>query len=460
MTAYPEPEATAAKLRLYETVLDATPDLVYVFDLQHRFIYANQALLTMWGCSWDAARGKTCLELGYEPWHAAMHDEEIERVIATHAPIRGDVPFPHTTLGTRIYDYIFMPVLGPDGEVEAIAGTTRDVTERKEHEEASRQSEQRFSAMVNASADLIYRMSPDWERAEIVGGHSASEHPQMQANWMEFVHPDDRRRVLDAIRQACETRTPFQVEHRARRGEERWAWISSRAVPIEQDDGSITEWFGAATDITERMQHEEHMKLLVNELNHRVKNTLTVVHSMIRQTLRGCTDTGQALERIESRLLALSEAHDTLTRTHWEGASVNAIVCAAIAHCVDEAGRRFHLEGPGVQIDPRRAVALSMALHELCTNAVKYGALSSHDGHVDVRWDLRRQDGQSMLHLCWKEVGGPSVAEPPRRGFGSRLIERGLKHDLGGQVELRFEPAGVQFHLVAPLPETLLGNSP
>ncbi|MEH6434124.1 PAS domain S-box protein [Massilia sp. DD77] len=120
--------------RLHETFLANTPDLAYVFDLGHRFTYANPALLAMWGCSWDEAIGKNCLELGYEPWHAAMHDREIEQVKATRQPVRGEVPF-NGTAGRRIYDYILVPVLGPDGEVEAIAGTTRDVTERKQAEQ-------------------------------------------------------------------------------------------------------------------------------------------------------------------------------------------------------------------------------------------------------------------------------------------------------------------------------------
>jgi len=120
--------------RLYEAVLDNTPDLNYVFDLEHRFTYANEVLLQMWGRSWDEAIGKNCLELGYPDWHAAMHGREIEQVKATRAPIRGEVPF-DGAFGLRIYEYIFMPVLGPDGEVEAVAGTTRDVTERKRGEE-------------------------------------------------------------------------------------------------------------------------------------------------------------------------------------------------------------------------------------------------------------------------------------------------------------------------------------
>jgi PAS domain S-box-containing protein len=134
---------TGRRRRLYEAALSNTPDLVYVFDLAHRFTYANEGLLAMWGRTWDEAIGKNCLELGYEPWHAAMHDREIEQVVATKQPVKGEVPFTGT-FGRRIYEYIFVPVLGVSGEVEAIAGTTRDVTDRRQAEEALRESEERF----------------------------------------------------------------------------------------------------------------------------------------------------------------------------------------------------------------------------------------------------------------------------------------------------------------------------
>ncbi|MEC4720840.1 PAS domain-containing protein [Noviherbaspirillum sp. CPCC 100848] len=163
--------------RLYETFLANSPDLAYVFDLDHRFIYANEVLLKMWGKTWNEAIGKNCLELGYEPWHAEMHDREIEQVKATRKPIRGDVPF-HGTFGRRIYDYIFVPVLGPDGEVEAIAGTTRDVTESRQNEAALREANQRkdeFLAMlahelrnplapISAAAELMDMVQLDGKR--------------------------------------------------------------------------------------------------------------------------------------------------------------------------------------------------------------------------------------------------------------------------------------------------------
>lgn len=151
-------ELSHRRTRLYEAVLSSTPDFVYIFDLDHRFVYANQALLTMWGKTWEEAIGRTCLELGYEPWHAAMHDREIEQAVATKQPVRGEVPFTGTN-GRRIYDYIFVPVFGADGNVEAVAGTTRDVTERKESEQQLAAAKAAAEAGSRAKDDFLAALS-------------------------------------------------------------------------------------------------------------------------------------------------------------------------------------------------------------------------------------------------------------------------------------------------------------
>lgn len=163
-------EASEKRRRLYEASLSNTPDLVYIFDLNHRFAYANEVLLEMWGLTWDEAIGKNCLELGYEPWHAAMHDREIDQVIATKLPIKGEVPF-DGTFGRRVYEYIFVPVLNESGEVEAVAGTTRDVTERREAEERVQRSEQQLRGILESIADAFVAVDSQW-RFEYVNGQA------------------------------------------------------------------------------------------------------------------------------------------------------------------------------------------------------------------------------------------------------------------------------------------------
>jgi len=244
--------------RLYDTILSNTPDLAYVFDLNHRFIYANKALLAMWGRTWEEAIGRNCLELGYAPWHAAMHDGEIEEVIATRKPIRGEVPFTGTN-GRRVYDYIFVPVMGPSGEVEAIAGTTRDITERTEAEDALRRSEERLRAFVTATSHAVYSMSADWSEMHQLDGKAFLADPdEASGGWLQkFIHPDDQQRVAAAVAEAIHSKSAFELEHRMLRPDGRFGWTATRAVPVLDAKGELVEWFGAAADVTERRQAEE-----------------------------------------------------------------------------------------------------------------------------------------------------------------------------------------------------------
>jgi PAS domain S-box-containing protein len=167
--------AAEKQKRLYEAITASTPDLIYVFDLQYRFIYANEALLTMWGRSREEAIGKGLLENGYEPWHAEMHEREIDQVVATGKPVRGEVSFPHATLGTRVYDYIFVPVFGSRGEVEAIAGTTRDITELKKAQDVLKQSGEKMEALVEERTRELQRSNKELEQFAYAASHDMKE---------------------------------------------------------------------------------------------------------------------------------------------------------------------------------------------------------------------------------------------------------------------------------------------
>jgi two-component sensor histidine kinase len=175
------------------------------------------------------------------------------------------------------------------------------------------------------------------------------------------------------------------------------------------------------------------------------------VQSIASQTLRNAETAAEAREAIEGRLFALSRAHDVLTRENWEGASLRAIVAEAIAPYSDRREDRLHLSGPDVRLPPRMALALAMALQELATNAVKYGALSNDMGQIRIQWALDRTTQPRRLSLHWQERGGPPVQAPKRRGFGTRLIERSLSQDLDGDVRIAFEPGGVICTVDAPL---------
>jgi PAS domain S-box-containing protein len=202
--------------------------------------------------------------------------------------------------------------------------------------------------------------------------------------------------------------------------------------------------------VLERKRTEELQQLLARELNHRVKNMLSIVQSVAAQTFNDAADPG-ALRAFDGRLAALATAHDVLIAENWESASLHDLIRKAELGCGAQQDR-IRADGPDLRLDPRTAVALSLAFHELCTNAVKYGALSNGEGRIDIAWTVA--DGAGLrLRLVWQEQGGPAVAPPSSRGFGSRMIERALAAELGGKVELQFLPGGLRCTIEAPLPD-------
>lgn len=208
----------------------------------------------------------------------------------------------------------------------------------------------------------------------------------------------------------------------------------------------------AQSELRERRASEKHRRLLTNELNHRVKNTLATVQSIVAQTLRHAPIGKELRAVLDARLIALSEAHDLLTRENWEGTCLRDVVELALRPYRTGGDERFTVGGPEIEIAPKTALAFAMALHELVTNAIKHGALSVPGGRVVVEW--RADAAAERLHLEWRERGGPPVSQPPRRGFGSRMIEGGLAADLNGSVRLEFAAEGLVCVIEAPLPRS------
>jgi PAS domain S-box-containing protein len=254
--------ASSRRLRLYEAVLSSTPDLIYIFDRDHRFIYANQALLSMWGKSWEEARERTCLELGYEPWHAAMHDREIEQVVATRLPVRGEVPFAGTN-GRRIYDYIFVPVIGADGHVEAVAGTTRDVTERQGMEAALRSSEEFNRAILENSPDCmkVLDFEGKLERMNLPGlcMMEIDDFADFLGLEWPMLWPDEARpEVAAAIVAARDGKTVrFQAFCPTAKGTPKWWDVI--VTPIRDDEGKVWRILSVSRDVTANKAAEQQL---------------------------------------------------------------------------------------------------------------------------------------------------------------------------------------------------------
>lgn len=262
------------------------------------------------------------------------------------------------------------------------------------------------------------------------------------------VQPGDRERLVRSYAAFANGRTDvfaetFRIVHGD--GSERWFESVGRAVTGPPPRRLV----GVIRDVTAHKQHEARRETLIRELRHRAKNSLTVVQSLARQTFSSADDVGRALAAFEQRLQALAAAHDLLTTEQRRNVDLADVAATAIAG--QPGDDRVLIDGPPVTLDSGQAVTMALALHELCTNATKYGALSNATGHVTLGWRIEDR-GEPRLRIEWRERGGPPVVFPARRGFGSRLIERRVGEELRGSVSLEFHADGVVCTIEAPLP--------
>jgi PAS domain S-box-containing protein len=331
--------------------------------------------------------------------------------------------------------------------VRDVAERSWAAVERARAEQSLRDSEDHYRHAVELNPQVAWTSLPDGRLNRVARrwfewtGTSG-----LEGSWKDGMHPDDHAVTLGEWDRCLASGEAYDVEHRVRRRDGRYRWARSRAFPRRDAEGNIILWYGNTEDIHERKVAEEHQRLLINELNHRVKNTLASVQAIAFQTLRGEVPLVEARAQFEARLMALSAAHNLLTEENWVGASLERVVKDSTEHLAGDS-RRFDVAGEPLRLAPRAALALAMALHELGTNAAKYGALAAEAGRVAIAWTM---DGE-RLHLEWRESGGPPVEAPTRRGFGSRLIERGLEADLGGRAALHFERGGLRCEIEASL---------
>ncbi|HEV7275761.1 MAG TPA: PAS domain S-box protein [Devosiaceae bacterium] len=339
-----------------------------------------------------------------------------------------------------------------DGE-EVFLGFLRDISTRKAAEAALIESEQRLRATYEhafvsiAETDREGRFLRTNAQLPLITGYSEEELRKLTI--FDITHPEDVAADQDQYeRQWRGDIDSYTIEKRYLRKDGGLLWIEVLASLLRDEHGAPRYGIRVVRDITERKQSEFRQQLLISELNHRVKNSLAIVQAIAHQTIGSKTPQFHAFS---GRLRALAAAHDLLTEVLWDWIDLRNLVERVLQPYRDGRPGRLVILGQSLPIPPKLAVTFSMAFHELATNAAKYGALSGDNGEVQVSWAVE-EDNSNLLRLEWKESGGPPVAQPTNIGFGTRLIERSLSLELGGEVSLEFRPEGLVCVIVAPTP--------
>lgn len=419
-------------------------------DLRTDTVYSDARFAAMF--SLDPQKGESGAPLA--DYLAGIHPDDVERVSQAiqQAIATGEKCLLEYRVISQDKTIHWLEVHGQclydeAGEPWRMSGVAVDISDRKRAELASA----RLAAIVESSGDAIVSKNLDgiitsWNvGAERLFGYQAQE---VVGKPITILIPDNRQDEEPAI--LARLRKGERVEHFEtirRRKDGSLVELSLTISPIRDNDGRIIGASKIARDITERKAAERMHTTLLREMKHRLKNNLSTVLAIARQSFRGIGAESEDFRKFEARLLALSNAHDLITRENWDSAELKDVV----AQMLTMHGRqRFEIDGPDLRLSPKSALALTLALHELATNAAKYGALSVPTGRVIIKWSIKHKSSPELI-FRWQEQDGPEVSPPSRRGFGSQLIERVLAIELKGEVRIIYDPAGIICEIDAPL---------
>jgi PAS domain S-box-containing protein len=410
--------------------------------------------------------GHTLLPTTINEARRYVHPDDLSRVDAAVAKAQ------HTTRGIWKAEYRVMPpsnhpyagqirwvavegsvACNSQGTPVRLVGVTRDITERTRGEQAL--AERNVQLALAGKAGLVGTYAYDFnaDRMQVSEGYAAIHGlpegitESSRREWMRRVHPVDLERKLAAQSKSFrERRGDYSEEYRIDRdGEVRW--IESRGFISYDGEGNPQRIIGVNIDITERKRAEEYQRVLIAELDHRVKNVLATVSAIAGQTLETSNSMSHFVAALDGRIQSMAAAHELLSSHRWRGMSMAELVRREFAAYVGNNNTK--IDGPEVMLSAEAGQAMGMVIHELVTNAAKYGALSTRSGRVSVRW-YRMLNGSARLVLVWQETGGPRVQAPKKSGYGTGVVRDLMRYEFGGTVDLAFPPDGVRCRLEIP----------
>ena len=471
----------------FDAILRNSPNPYVVMDTELRLVWMNTAYLAATMRKREDITGKPMFEAfpsdpateGYR-----LLNESLQRVLRTAevdeiALIRYDIMSPEGEMQPHYWSATHTPLLDENGRVRLILQHTVDVTELHELRQLRKQADlvRRAEKVQSRNLDLVResnRLNEFFDQAPgFVAVLNGPEHLFEMANtaYLELIGRQDivGLKVDEALPEVVDQGFVDVLDEVFRTGQ---AYIGRRErvvlnanldktsaprflnfvfQPILNAEDEVSGIIVQGYDITEEVVFEERQELLINELQHRVKNTLAMVQALAKQTFRSIPSSSEAVGIFSARLTALAAAHGLLTEGSWGPTKLRTLLDFTLTASLGELSGRVSLKGPERLLDPETALGLTMIAHELATNAVKYGSLSVDQGKVEVSWSVTTQIDDETLHMVWRETGGPRVIEPSRKGFGSRLIESGLNSGGGTAVNMDFLPEGLRCSLEIPL---------
>jgi PAS domain S-box-containing protein len=435
--------------RLIEAVVENSPAVIYVKDLAGRYLMVNQRYIDIFRLERAQVIGKTDFDLFPNDVAAAFRAMD-ERVAVTETALTEEETAPLDD-GLHTYVSVKTPLRDEAGLSYAVFGISTDITEQRRAEEALHASERRNRLIVETALDAIVTIDhsgriTEWSpQAEAIFGWPPADALGRLVD--ETIMPERYRAAhkvgLERYLATGEAKVLNErIELTALRRDGQEFPIELSITPIHE--GDVVSFCAFVRDITERKAVELRQRVLLDELNHRVKNSLASVQSIALLSRVTSPTLDQYYESLDGRLVALARAHDLLTQGSWEGASLAEIVEGTLAPYDDpgQTGTRG-IDGIAITLSPNAALTLHMAFHELATNAAKYGALSRTGGRVDVHWHETDVDGVPVIRLFWRETGGPEVSPTEHRGFGLRMVQQGVERELEGKLDLSFDSAGL-----------------
>ncbi|KPP92201.1 PAS domain S-box protein [Erythrobacter sp. HL-111] len=432
---------------------DASPDVIWMIDATgERFEYISPAFETVWGVKRRRVLGDRSAMAKF------IHSADRERVGQVAARVfsgeRAQVDYRilRPDGEVRHIHEVGFAIREPDGDrIVRIGGIAQDRTDRVRQRKALEDSERRFRTLVEGIPQLVWsaRDGAEWtwssrQWAEFTG---QSLEQSLGRGWVEAIHPDDRETACGSWRRA-EAEGFFQSELRVRRASDgAYRWFQFQASLVE-NEGSVPDWLGTATDVEEMMELQERQKLLLAELQHRVRNLLAMVRSIIRQSAEGHKDVDDYVAHLTGRIDAMARTQVMLTRKAGAAIDLESLIRDELSRVAEE--ERLALSGPVVELSAKAAEVLTLAIHELATNSIKYGALGC-EGRLAIRWFVTNRENGEWLEVMWEEACPDRVAEASRRGFGTELIEGRVPYELKGEGTMRVRPDGLLAEIAFPL---------